>query len=375
MKNNKSLTLVTAYYDLGKYEQRPAEKTKENYLKWGEFLFKLDINIVFFISREISHYILNKRKKYNLLNKTLIICREFEQLPWSNQHPDIKTFLHKNPIKNGNIKKDSSNYIALTWNKVYLVEEITKLNPFKSQYFGWIDFGIYGISCKNISPINEKFLIPTAYNKIKILEINHTFPQEIKNIREYTSSFGYKIGGGLWIGSAPILYKFINLFKKQLYKLLSDEIVVHEETIMSIIYCQNYNMFDPYFGEYSDILLNYNKINRLSTRLFANLSHCIKQKSFAHINKICSKIYKDCYNKLTPLQKFHLFDKWTLTSFYVNKNMSQDYVSVWLDKLKNDPKQLKFVIANKKRILKNLSYYDKREIFTKKMNEIFDKVK
>jgi len=254
------------------------------------------------------------------------------------------------------------------------VEEIIKLDPFQSAYFGWIDFGIYGGSQKNIPQIDDKFLIPPT-NKIKILEINHTSPNEIKNIREYTSLFRYKIGGGLWIGIAPTLIKFINLFKKQLHILLLEEIVVHEETIISFIYCKNYDMFDPFYGEYSDILLNYNKINRVSNRIFANLRYSIKQKSFHHVNQLSLKIYNDCYHKLIPKQKFYLFDKWTLTSYYIDKKLSQKYVELWLNNLENDNDQLQLVNKNKERILKNLSYYNKQKKFIKKMNEMLNGIK
>src|SRR5438309_9102317 len=94
------LTLVTAFYDLNKYEKRPLEKTKNNYLIWAEFLFKLDINLVFFISGEDYLYIWKKRKAYNLLHKTMIIRREFDELKFYNMRDELAVYKKERPILN-----------------------------------------------------------------------------------------------------------------------------------------------------------------------------------------------------------------------------------------------------------------------------------
>jgi len=57
------LTLITAYYDLTEYEDRPEGKDRNNYMKWAEFLFKLDSNIVFFVSEKDYDYIKKREKK------------------------------------------------------------------------------------------------------------------------------------------------------------------------------------------------------------------------------------------------------------------------------------------------------------------------
>ena len=64
-----SITLITAYYDLNKYEKRPSDRTKKNYLLWGEFVLKLNVNIIFFVSNDTANYIKQKRKQYGLLNE------------------------------------------------------------------------------------------------------------------------------------------------------------------------------------------------------------------------------------------------------------------------------------------------------------------
>ncbi len=115
------LTLVTAFYDLNKYEKRPPEKTKENYMRWAEFLLKLDINLVFFVSNDEYSYIWKKRRDYNLLHKTLIIRREFNELKFYNVRDELAQYKRERPILNSLPNKDSPNYIILTWNKIFFV--------------------------------------------------------------------------------------------------------------------------------------------------------------------------------------------------------------------------------------------------------------
>ena len=89
-----------------------------------------------------------------------------------------------------------------------------------------------------------------------------------------------------------------------------------------------------------------------------NIKYCIKNNCLKHVDILCSSIYNDCFDKLTPEQKFDIFHKWTYTSFYIDKQKSASYVELQLDKLQNDPKQLDIVRKHKNLILKNLEYYD-----------------
>src|SRR3989304_6729497 len=144
MSTSNNITLVTAYYDLTEFEERPEGKDKKNYLMWAEYLFMLNINIVFFVAKEIAPYITSKRKYYGLLEKTLVIIKEFNEMPFYNLRNDIEKYIKEHPIKNRTIK-DTKNYIPLTWSKVFFVEEVLRLNPFNTDFFGWIDFGIYNV--------------------------------------------------------------------------------------------------------------------------------------------------------------------------------------------------------------------------------------
>ena len=57
------ITIVTAFYDLNKYEQRVDWRSKNNYLLWGEFVLKMPINIVFYVEHDMYSFIWKKKEK------------------------------------------------------------------------------------------------------------------------------------------------------------------------------------------------------------------------------------------------------------------------------------------------------------------------
>lgn len=172
MKKNttaRDLTLVTAFYDLSKYEKRNIEKSIDNYFMWAEFLFALDINLVIFIPSEYNQRVISARKKYNLLGKTLIILKEFENLAHIDNLGQLEQYFNEtNVLLDNTVVKAryTTKYAIINWNKLYFLEEIVKLNPFKTNYFGWIDFGIY-YSTRNSEYLGHKRLVDIQYRHLE----------------------------------------------------------------------------------------------------------------------------------------------------------------------------------------------------------------
>ena len=158
----------------------------------------------------------NERKKLNLLNKTKFIIISLKDLRFYNMINLVQDYLKVNRINNLSRFKDTPTYFLLTWNKLFLIEDTIRENPFNTNYFGWIDFGIYHVIRGSIP---DRYLYNIS-NKIKIMEINYTDKSETDNLTEYCSRLRYKIAGGLFTASSDRFIKFINLFKQKLFFLL-----------------------------------------------------------------------------------------------------------------------------------------------------------
>jgi hypothetical protein len=350
------LTLITAYYDLSAIEKRPYDKGKNNYLKWGNEIMKLKTNIVFYVDDfNISNHIWNQRKKYNLLDKTKIIIKEFSKLNWVNCIEEFKVYKKLHPIKNSSIR-DSVNYMILTWNKVNFVEDTINKNPFNTFYFGWIDFGLCrGKRFSKDMDINDYI---TTSNKIRILEIQWITDKEQKIYKEYTSHLRYRVAGGLFIGNKTFLKSMIEQFRKYLYTFLSLKIVTTQEPILDYVYKNHYYLFNPYYGHYDQIIKNFKSTTDFNDKIINNIKYCRINNEYKHALDICIKLYKECYHSIKPNRQFQLNDEMIINSFYIDKQLSKQYVKRWLLELSSNKDQIPFIKVKLDRITNNLRFFE-----------------
>lgn len=355
-------TLITAFYDLNRYENRLNWRSKNNYLKWGQFILELNMNIVFYVEKDMYHYIWQKRKEYNLLNKTYIVTKDLHKLKYYDIKNKIYNFIYddNNDHKMINLVdgKHTENYMIILWNKFNMVEDIMKLNPFNTQIFGWIDFGVYHVLGDNI-PNNIDDMFNINIDKIKIMLLRPTFKHEITNISSFAKENKYKVAAGLWIGNMEYMIKFIDLFYKKLNYLLSLNIAIMEEMIIPIIYVENKEIFDPYYGNYAQILINFKKITVYDDLIINYISMTRKNNDSKTAYEIALKIYNDCYDNLEIHQKYNILDELIINGFYVDKDNSLTFCVKMLDELNNDKFFEIFKINNNiDRQIINISYYD-----------------
>lgn len=364
------LTLVTGFFDLNKFEKRPNEKSRENYMAWADYLFKLDMNMVFVVAGEDYNYVWKKRADYNLLHKTFICKKEFSELKFYNLRDELDVYKKEHPIMNSLPNKDSPNYIILTWNKIYFVEEIMKINPFNTNYFGWIDFGIYNVIRDNLPTNIYETLQPTT-TKVKIMELRHVFDKETTDMYNYCAYFRWKYAGGLWTGHTSSLTKLISLFKKQLFEILSMRIFAHEETLFALVYKNNKDLFELYYGDYYQILINYNKITNPVNLIFENIKNCRYNRDFKHAVEIAEKLYQDCYDKLSPAKKYMIYDELIVNGFYHDHKKTEHYAIAYLKEIENDTDLKTEFMKDPERNISNLKYFNNSDI-NKKL-EVFER--
>ena len=354
------LTLVTAFYDLNKLEKRPSDKTKENYMLWAEYLFGLNVNMVYFVSAEDYLYVWSKRKDYGLLDKTFIVKKEFSELLFYNERHEIRQYKEERPIQNSMEDKDSEHYILLTWNKIFFVEETMNMNPFKTNYFGWIDFGIYNVVKDNM-PSNIIQTFEQDSSGVRILQLRNVLEEEVNDLYVFTSEFRWKLAGGLFTGDTESMREFITLFKKYLFKLLSMRIFAHEETIFSLTYFYNKHLFKTYYGDYRHILSNYRKITEPNQLIFDNMVTSRLGFDYENALLIAETLYEDCLSKLDVVKRLKVYDEIIMNAFFVDKSIIGEYLVKLLDELKSDNGMYDEFSKDKGRMITNIKYYDNED--------------
>lgn len=259
---NKTITFVTAFYNISRQTSKEINKF-ENYFNWIDTLLSQNINIVFYVSQDIFN-----KLNYDKPNIKFIVNDEI---------PYKKDINWKKYLSN-DFEKDSEKFAALTYSKFLWLKDAMSNNYFKTDYFSWIDAGICKV-VQNVNMINT--IIPRS--KISIMLMNYINSNEMSSIDNFLSSCKYKVAAGFFVGPKELLNNFCDL--------VLDEIDKHsvnglEQEYMAIVYYKNKHIFNPYWGDFSDLFVNYERCfnNKLIVERY--IKNTIDYRDFAEYQKV-----------------------------------------------------------------------------------------
>jgi hypothetical protein len=238
---NNDLTIVTGYIELNEKKINKYDSQQYEYLEKCVNTMKININMVIYVSNEkIYSYVYEKRKEFNLLEKTkIIIIDEKEFLYFYDNFDKIQENVKKNHINYSNAKKMLS--VVSRYN--YLKDAIYN-NYFESKYFSWCDF-----SLAHIVKIPDKLIFSDNFNgKIKIAWIG-------KLINNKKFAYNHKVlAGGFFIGNINAMTELIKEHHNYFEKILKYGFTINDDKLLFLIYESNPNLFKTYFSIYLDIL-------------------------------------------------------------------------------------------------------------------------
>jgi hypothetical protein len=205
-------TIVTAFYNIRELEQNnsPDNRGIEEYLELSKkFILQLPYPLVIYIdtteSSDKIYDFIQTNRPYK--NKTQIIREPFENTYFYKDIDRLRELQQIYPIYNGRLEHETPHYIVLNNNKFWWLEQTIHQNPFSSERFMWIDFGINHI----------------ALNTEKIHTWIHDIPEKIRQMcinpltesNEYINVFHtiyHHYAGGLFSGSAEYMQKYLYAF-------------------------------------------------------------------------------------------------------------------------------------------------------------------
>ena len=203
------ITLVTTLFQI------PTPRHSfSDYLTWVENLLQINRSIVFFIQKNISEIIKRKRPKI-YENKTIWIEQEFSELYFNKYKKEFEqTYLIDGFQYKHNV------HLFIIWNeKLKFLERAINANYFNSEYFFWIDAGLFREdfypkyisnwpSIKKLKEdprvfINEVETYPKEYFE-KLIAFDSETHEKYKNSRN--------TAGDIYGGRADYFIKFINYY-------------------------------------------------------------------------------------------------------------------------------------------------------------------
>lgn len=352
-------TIVTAFYNIRELDQNysPNNRGINEYLELAKkFILQLPYQLVIYIdTTESSHTVcefIEKNRPYK--DKTRIVREPFENTYFYKDIPRLREFQQIYPIYNSRLEHETPHYIVLNNNKFWWLEQTINQNPFSSERFMWMDFGINHV----------------ALNTEKIHTWIHDIPEKIRQmcINPLTESNDYinvfheiyhHYAGGLFSGSAEYMKKYIDAFKSTTEKIYSENWYQIDEAVMTIVHNENPEWFDDFYGDYIGIIANYKEPEFSWHLIFAAIKKYMDRNNVHIVQKILDYMEPVIINQHEYNDNSHYFImRSIICNYYTNNMMLKPMVIEFINKqLEMENKHLEFLLrANGN----NLEYYSNK---------------
>lgn len=232
--NNSKLTCVSGYWKI-------KNKHGNSFDDWFKYTLKINCPYIFFGDKESIALI----KKHRGEIPTYYIEYNIEE---------FKTYKYKDNMTTNSIHCPSIE-LNLIWNeKIFMIQQALKLNPFSSEFFMWIDAGICiyrnnpppSISFPDINKINklpkDKFIYSSTHNTVFN---DNNFQKGNYHLHHHVS--------GTYILHKNIIDSFTKLYKQYL-NLIDKNDIWTDQVILTHIYRDNKSLFYKYSDGYASII-------------------------------------------------------------------------------------------------------------------------
>jgi glycosyl transferase family 25 len=213
--SKSNITFVTAFIDLN--EDRYNCKSKDNYISLFKTLANSGISICLYLSPNLENIGSELQELYS--NVKFITTVKLEEM---KTYKIINELSPKLPVKRCPIK-DSLNYMILMNSKAEFVYNVSIINPFNTEHFAWIDFGIchvlsepdiilkklYNFSTSKL--IHKMLLFPSCWSK----------EQSKKNLYNIKNNISWRFCGGFFIGDKQSIKEMYFLIQKELPQFIA----------------------------------------------------------------------------------------------------------------------------------------------------------
>lgn len=242
------LTLITAYFDIGRDKFKGFERGNNKYINYFKFWAKMKNNLIVYTSSQFKDEILNIRENFGLKEKTkIVVIDDFKSFD-INLYNRIKKAMDNTIALN--FHKDINRPEAYSWDYNYLMmlKSYCILDAIEHNYatgmIAWIDFGFnHGGSDGLINTDEFQFLWQYDFsNKIHLFthqKIDTSIP-----IFDIVRTMDVYIRGNIIIAPDYLWKKLFSLAKDCMISLTRCGLCDDDQTIMLMAYYEEPDIFE-----------------------------------------------------------------------------------------------------------------------------------
>ena len=217
-----------------------------NYIEFGKKLLLIDVPKVIFIEEPIFQ-MYYKNEKYP---KTIFIMMNRFNI-YLYDYIDQITDFH---IHSSKPEKDTVDFLFVQCNKTEWVRTVAKNNPFKTEQFVWIDFGIYHIVRNDI--LFEKTIQNISQMECSKVSICSCWNLRLPFVRNIHKDVAWYFAGGIFGGEPEYLIQFADKMKEKTIKYIQEQkSLVWETNLWYLIYKENPEIFTPYLADHNACMI------------------------------------------------------------------------------------------------------------------------
>jgi hypothetical protein len=222
-----NLTIVSGFINVhhNKY-------SLEKYYQWFKTSLLIPGNVIFFGTPEILEYVKTIRPDFFFVEYTLEECYSYK----------YKESIQTDPVH------CPSKELCIVWNeKICMLQKASKMNPFNTDYFIWIDAALP----------NYREKVPPAFGCLPEINFSkdHLICTKLKPFfNKNKTSYNPFITGGNLLVHKDFIDKFSEIYARYIDTLLPSKIICTDEIVLTHIYKDCPELFEVFKYGYGSLV-------------------------------------------------------------------------------------------------------------------------
>jgi hypothetical protein len=288
-------TIVTAYFDLTKEPDASdaiRARPLDHYLKEAQTTMCLPQHLIVYCD-ENTKPLLEKLRPPHLAHKTRYIIKPFASFSIREKSiSDLRETIQQNR-KSHPYQFDTRNtasYYLFCMLRYVMLDEVIASNPFETTHFAWVNINIENYGWHNAAAFESCFALHR--DKFSTCWIDYIPKSLVENYDEYFRFGRCGMCSGFFTGNYLYFHQFNQFIIDAFFDCLEKGYGHADEQLYSIVYYQHPEIFEPYFGDYTEMITNYVYVKRRATEPIRNIiQHSLIAKDYAVCLKACQAVW------------------------------------------------------------------------------------
>lgn len=283
-------TVVTAYFDLTRMPDASESikaRPSQHYLASAKSTLSTEQNLVVFCEPESLELLRAMRPPW-LASKTKYISMSFEDFPLTQFRARIQANRRRNPYAFDD--RNTASYYLLCMARYAMMKRVLAENPFGSTHFAWLNICIERMGWKNVMTLDDVWT--QNRDKFSTCYIDYQPEALVRNTAEYFKWGRCSLCSGFFTGSATYMNTFCDKIEEKFHQMLELGYGHADEQLYSLVFFENRDIFDVYYGDYQEMIVNYvEPRERPQEPLRLLIAHSFAAKDYAVCEKGCEAVW------------------------------------------------------------------------------------